>query len=470
MKLKELEKRLKNEPNNLGLRVQVAGMMREAGRSLEAVELYRSVALAYRDQGRTQQAIAVCRSILEIAPEDSACQGLIAMLQQRSTPVPSRTLTPSRVSAPVEQPRPRTEPTQPRPREPSQQHAAQPPRPPSQQHSSQQPPRESQPQAVMRGSPMPPAPDVPSLRPATAPTQRVTPPAGQRTPAVGQRPLTKPPPIAETSIPRPQQLIDKPMPRQPDVPVVRASDPSRARRPSERSSVPGRRSSMDETPLPSPVPYHLSDPTSQPNRISEGDIDDVTRPEQAPSGLVAAARRISGLISDSRGIPHEVDVSAELDTRQRRKIASAELDKIAQPPPTIPLERYDDIDDDLTTPPPPDAADLMSTEPQRALTPLPRGSEDALTPPSTRRSTPSLPRIEPSRTPSRPPGVISIPPKTQRPSVVSIPPKSTTATPSRPPSPSRPPPPPPRGLTPPQGVPLGKLRPPPIPPPRPAMP
>ena len=97
MKLKDLEKRLKSEPNNLGLRVQAAGMMREAGRSVEAVELYRSVALAYRDQGRTQQAIAVCRSILDIAPEDSACQGLLAMLQAqgRSTPVP----VPTRPSA-----------------------------------------------------------------------------------------------------------------------------------------------------------------------------------------------------------------------------------------------------------------------------------------------------------------------------------------------------------------------------------
>ena len=84
MKLKDAEKRLKHEPNNLGLRVQVAGLMREAGRSLEAVELYRSVALVYRDQGRTQQAIAVCRSILEIAPEDAACQGLLSMLMQRS--------------------------------------------------------------------------------------------------------------------------------------------------------------------------------------------------------------------------------------------------------------------------------------------------------------------------------------------------------------------------------------------------
>ena len=78
--LKDAEKRLKAEPNNLGLRVQVAGLMREAGRSTEAVELYRSVALAYRDQGRKNQAIMVCRSILEIAPDDVACNALLSQL------------------------------------------------------------------------------------------------------------------------------------------------------------------------------------------------------------------------------------------------------------------------------------------------------------------------------------------------------------------------------------------------------
>jgi hypothetical protein len=97
VRLKELEKRLEKEPGNLGLRVTVAGLLREAGRSVEAVELYRSVAIAYRDQGRVQQAIAVCRSILEIAPDDRACQGLLAQLTgsgdtgdgaPRETPLP----------------------------------------------------------------------------------------------------------------------------------------------------------------------------------------------------------------------------------------------------------------------------------------------------------------------------------------------------------------------------------------------
>jgi hypothetical protein len=63
--------------------------MREAGRSVEAVELYRSVALAYRDQGRTQQAIAVCRSILEIAPDDLRCQALLAALAGHAPTRPS---------------------------------------------------------------------------------------------------------------------------------------------------------------------------------------------------------------------------------------------------------------------------------------------------------------------------------------------------------------------------------------------
>ena len=94
-KLKELEKRLKSEPQNFGLRVQVAGLMREAGRSTEAVELYRSVALAYRDQGRTQQAVAVCRSILEIAPDDVACNALLSTLTTGSKPsIPSLTPPP----------------------------------------------------------------------------------------------------------------------------------------------------------------------------------------------------------------------------------------------------------------------------------------------------------------------------------------------------------------------------------------
>jgi len=96
--LRELERRLEKEPGNLGLRVQVAGLMHHAGRTTEAVELYRSVAIAYRDQGRHRQAIAVCHSILDIAPDDAACRVLLAemAIPDEPTPPPARaTLAPA---------------------------------------------------------------------------------------------------------------------------------------------------------------------------------------------------------------------------------------------------------------------------------------------------------------------------------------------------------------------------------------
>jgi hypothetical protein len=111
-KLRELEQRLRDEPDNLGLRVVVAGALHEAGRRADAVELYRSVAMAYRDQGRPQQAITVCRSILELAPDDAACRELLAQLVASQTaprasppPRPSPALRPVRPS-PSPLPRP----------------------------------------------------------------------------------------------------------------------------------------------------------------------------------------------------------------------------------------------------------------------------------------------------------------------------------------------------------------------------
>jgi hypothetical protein len=79
-KLRELERRLEEEPENLGLRVAVAAALCEAGRRADAVELYRSAAIAYREQGRAQQAIAACRGLLEIAPDDARGRALLAAL------------------------------------------------------------------------------------------------------------------------------------------------------------------------------------------------------------------------------------------------------------------------------------------------------------------------------------------------------------------------------------------------------
>jgi len=104
-KLKELEKRLRDEPENLGLRVMLAGALHEAGRRDDAVELYRSVAIAYREQGRTQQAIAVCRSILELAPGDASCQALLAaMVASHPAPIDA---PPGPLSEPPPRPTPR---------------------------------------------------------------------------------------------------------------------------------------------------------------------------------------------------------------------------------------------------------------------------------------------------------------------------------------------------------------------------
>jgi hypothetical protein len=85
-KLKELEKRLKNEPDNLGLQVLVAGALHEAGRRDDSIDLYRSVAMAYRDQGRSQQAITACHSALAIAPDDVRCLRLLSALLAGTLP------------------------------------------------------------------------------------------------------------------------------------------------------------------------------------------------------------------------------------------------------------------------------------------------------------------------------------------------------------------------------------------------
>jgi hypothetical protein len=96
-----LEKRLEKEPGNLPLRITLAGHLREAGRVAEAVELYRSVAVAYQSQGRKQQAIAVCRSLLELAPEDGKCRALLAELTDPTTPPPAPAVFARQVRPPI---------------------------------------------------------------------------------------------------------------------------------------------------------------------------------------------------------------------------------------------------------------------------------------------------------------------------------------------------------------------------------
>lgn len=201
------------------------------------------------------------------------------------------------------------------------------------------------------------------------------------------------------------------------------------------------------------MPYHAADRSSQASGMSAVDIenDDLTRVDPSPTGLAHAARRISGLISDPRS---DADLAAELDTRQRPRIDPLDIDKVAAPPPTVPvpLERLDELDD-MTTPPPASIEDLMADRMSDRLSPSPRSSDETIA----RPSRPSMPKLSPPRTSSRPPAVVSIPPKTSSrpPGAFTDAPAARRPTPSVPPPGQRPRP----TVPPPAGSPVSKLRP-----------
>jgi len=79
--IKEHEKALKKDPENVNIRIKLAAALHEAGRTEEAEQMYLSVARAYGEKGRAAQAIAVCKSVLEIAPQNSEARDLIKALQ-----------------------------------------------------------------------------------------------------------------------------------------------------------------------------------------------------------------------------------------------------------------------------------------------------------------------------------------------------------------------------------------------------
>ena len=206
MKLRELERRLQAEPDNLDLRVTVAAALREAGRSADAVELYRSAAIAYRDRGQTSQAIVACQELLAIAPDDERGRALVAAL------------------------------------------AGEP---------------------ISRKLPLPP------------PVAGAGADAGAGAAVAG-------PAVARTKTPQAAAMA------KPDSGFE--AEPTRRRSPS----------SMDETPLPPAVPYHVADPTKRLRKVSESDLpmseDSPTRPGTEDgllpevSGIANAARRISATL------------------------------------------------------------------------------------------------------------------------------------------------------------------------------
>ena len=82
-RLKELAAALKAEPGSIPKRLELAAVLREAGRPAEAIDLYRGVAEAYAEDGRLVQAMAVCKGILDIDPEHRDTLEMLAALATR---------------------------------------------------------------------------------------------------------------------------------------------------------------------------------------------------------------------------------------------------------------------------------------------------------------------------------------------------------------------------------------------------
>lgn len=152
----------------------------------------------------------------------------------------------------------------------------------------------------------------------------------------------------------------------------------------------------DATPLPAAMPYHVHDPTSSLLRIalselpmSEGaDTRPGSEAGDRPSvdGLASAARRIT------RTLTGDIDVAAELDTRERVRLEPEEAARLSEPPPTVPITRVDgslrdsvvdvasDVDEDATTPVPLRARDSDEelTNPRDAVMEKPRPIDSIL--------------------------------------------------------------------------------------------
>jgi Cyclic nucleotide-binding domain len=415
--LRELEKRLAQEPENLPLRVTVAGMLRESGRATEAVEHYRRVAIAYRAQGRQQQALAVCRSILELAPDDIAIHALLAELTEPKTPVPAvpgqktasgtgsggdATNTKVRaapsddidiefsdpglhVDEPTRDPKRDDEPndeddeTRPPPATGSRPPAnafAKVPSPAGTRGDARTPAAgspKSSPPGELRAPPTGSSPPKPSQ----APLPHV-PKADARTPAVGTPKSVAPgssspkssPPMVRSAPGSGSPKSSPPVMRIP--PKTKSAPPASALAPAPPTVPPHRPSFEIDTPLPRPIPYHIADPTSSQMKLAREEAERESRhdsnddaietrpgeqnkptrlkPETDTTGLAQAARRISGLISPNTvGAPKDLDLAAELDTRQRPRLSAEDLAKVQDPPPTVPTEQVV-LDDELPTP------------------------------------------------------------------------------------------------------------------------
>jgi CRP-like cAMP-binding protein len=82
-RVKQLAEALKLEPGSIPKRLELAAALREVGKPVEAIDLYRGVAEAYAADGRLVQAMAVCKGILEIDREHRDTLEMLADLANR---------------------------------------------------------------------------------------------------------------------------------------------------------------------------------------------------------------------------------------------------------------------------------------------------------------------------------------------------------------------------------------------------
>lgn len=292
-KLRDLEKQLKKEPANLALRLQLAAAYREVGRTGDAVEQYRAVALAYRDDGRIQQAVAVARSALAVAPDDAELRRLVDNAATRTAAAGTGTPASGGVPTPVlDTPPPRTSGA-----------------------------RVLEAVRVREIEPMR-APDRSAVVQAAAgsATYDSTSTPGGRTPSGVFTPTPLPIPVA-----------------------YHEADPSKV-----HTTI----RDLGEVTDPAEPERELSGEITNPTD-SRGARGDDTMPE---SGLSKAARRISErLIALTPAIPLPLegeDLSGELETRRRPKLDPGTLDQLGIPPTgKMPALEPNEPEDEPTKPP-----------------------------------------------------------------------------------------------------------------------
>lgn len=379
--IKDLERQVKKEPDNLVVRLLLAAAYREVGRTADAVPLYRSVAETYQKQGRRTQAVAVVKSLLEIDPQDPGSRALLDQMDRDgnvpSTPPPFAPQglpgapgssgpthgVPGPMTTPV--PAPLPAPDLDRPPTISGLDAGKirksTPYPPAGSKSGSM--RVLSEDVVVRElTPVRP-PGVPAtVRPTTP-----SPPAPPAKPA----PPTKPP-------------MTRPVPPKAPSPAATLSGLGNAG-PGSRQPTPGKSSSglYTPTPLPRPMPFHEADHTDDLERNLPHEEDDAAtrisdsfrpgrghapplRPITADpdlgeptdprgTGKRAAARPLAGRLAEppsDRTAP-DLDLAAELETRPVRRLSEAEVEAASHPPPgrTGKVGRIDSADLDGETDP-----------------------------------------------------------------------------------------------------------------------